>query len=89
MHLANAACSSTHQSAACSYSTRSSSESLHSRFSNEQPEKESMRETNMPRAFMSIATSSIAPTPAREMPEAKEAKSGKGVPAPHSPRRVM
>ena len=48
-----------------------------------------MRETNMPRAFMSIASSSIAPTPALLIDLSKSAKSEKGVPAPHMPSRSM
>ena len=51
--------------------------------------KASMRETNIPRAFMSIASSSIAPTPARSILAAKVEKSGKGVPRPHRPSRDM
>ena len=45
----------------------------------------------MPLAFMSIATSSIAPTPALEMVDANVWKSGKAAPdgPPHSPSRDM
>ena len=68
---------------------RCSAERRHSFFSKEQPSKESMRETNMPRAFMSIASSSIAPTPALLIDLSKSAKSEKGVPAPHMPSRSM
>ena len=59
------------------------------RFSNEHPEKDSMRATNKPRAFMSIATSSMAPTPARPIALANASKSRKGVFAPHKPSRDM
>ena len=43
----------------------------------------------MPLCFMSSATSSIAPSPAFSIADAKLPKSAKAVPAPHSPSRTM
>ncbi len=54
------------------------------------PWKDSVRQTNMPRAFMSMATSSSAPTPRPPTASRKSWKAAKeGVPSPHSPRRSM
>ena len=54
------------------------------------PWKESVRQTNMPRAFMSMATSSSAPTPRPPTASRKSAKlANEGVPSPHSPSRSM
>mmetsp|Transcript_8926 Transcript_8926/g.29614 ORF Transcript_8926/g.29614 Transcript_8926/m.29614 type:complete len:336 (+) Transcript_8926:3294-4301(+) len=88
-HFSSALSMSSHSWTASSYSRSFRWSSVHSRTSKEQPVKASMRETNIPRAFMSIASSSIAPTPARSILVAKVEKSGKGVPRPHSPSRDM
>ena len=53
------------------------------------PVKASILETKRPRLFMSIASSSMAPTPALSIVWQKAVNESKGVPAPHMPSRVM